>query len=59
MQRTSSRAENIAVALAAVLLIGVIPCLNIFLSPEHYFYVSDFTINLYGKCIGPTRNLAL
>jgi urea transport system permease protein len=27
----------------------VLPCLNAFVPPDHFFHVSNFTINLYGK----------
>jgi urea transport system permease protein len=41
--------EKCAVALGALILLIALPSLNLFLPKDSFFYVSDFTINLYGK----------
>jgi len=50
MQRAKMRKfENWAVALAALFLLVVLPCLNAFTPEGSFLHVSNFTINLYGK----------
>ena len=41
--------ELLFVALAALIGIVVLPCLNAFVPPESFFHVSNFSINIYGK----------
>jgi urea transport system permease protein len=49
LQRIPNRVESLGVALAALLLIVVVPCLNAFTPADSVFHVTDFSINLYGK----------
>jgi urea transport system permease protein len=49
MQPAAKKLEALAVAGAAVFLLVVLPCLNLFPSPNSFFHVSNFQINLYGK----------
>ena len=37
------------VAIAAVIGIIVLPCLNAFVPPDNFFHVSNFSVNIYGK----------
>ena len=43
------RYEAWGVAIAAAVILGVLPALNTFLPDTHPLHVSNFTINLYGK----------
>jgi urea transport system permease protein len=49
LRRIPSSVELVCVAIAAVLLIVIIPCLNAFTPPDTFLHISDFSINLYGK----------
>ncbi|HZZ59270.1 MAG TPA: hypothetical protein VFE31_15670, partial [Opitutaceae bacterium] len=49
LRRIPARAEHIAVALAAIVFVIVLPGLNAFAPAASALHVSDFTINLYGK----------
>jgi urea transport system permease protein len=44
-----SKSEKVAVTVAGLSLIVIVPCLNAFLPADHFLHLSDFTINLYGK----------
>jgi urea transport system permease protein len=37
------------IAVAAVIGIIVLPCLNAFVPPDNFFHVSNFSVNIYGK----------
>src|SRR5277367_1628741 len=49
MQATSTKYQRWGVAIAAVILLVVLPSLNAFTQEGSFFHVSNFTINLYGK----------
>jgi urea transport system permease protein len=49
MQNRFRKAELWGIAIAGIILLGVLPALNAFLPESSVFHVSDFTINLYGK----------
>lgn len=49
MQNRFRQAELWGIAIAAILIIGVLPALNAFVPETSAFHLSDFTINLYGK----------
>lgn len=49
MSPSSSKRELILVALAAFVILLVLPCLNAFFPPDSAFHVSTFTLSLYGK----------
>lgn len=49
MDKTFGRKELIGIGLAAVIGLGVLPALNAFLPPDHFFHVSNFSITVYGK----------
>jgi urea transport system permease protein len=49
MSRKSIKIELIAVMVAAVSIIVILPCLNAYAPAESWWHVSDFTINVYGK----------
>jgi urea transport system permease protein len=49
MQNKSRQAELWGVAIAAIVILLVLPALNAFVPESSVFHVSDFTINLYGK----------
>lgn len=49
MQNKFRQAELWGIAIGAFIVIGVLPALNAFVPENSVFYVSDFTINLYGK----------
>ncbi|MGB8354810.1 MAG: urea ABC transporter permease subunit UrtC [Chthoniobacteraceae bacterium] len=49
MGRSRIGFEFWGVVAAAVIAVVVLPCLNAFAPQDSAFYVSDFTINLYGK----------
>lgn len=46
---TRQRIELTAIAIAAVLVLVVLPCLNAFTDPGSALHVSNFTINVWGK----------
>jgi len=48
MRRTTTKFENWGVAIAALVFVIVLPCLNV-LPESSSLHVSNFTINLYGK----------
>lgn len=54
MSRQTKRWEFLGIAVVAMAIIVVLPCLNAFTTPESAFHVSDFKINLYAKylCYG-------
>lgn len=54
MSTTRQRIELAAIAVAAILILVVLPCLNAFVPEGSPFHVSNFTINLWGKylCYG-------
>jgi urea transport system permease protein len=49
MQKSFRQAEMLGIAIGAILILGVLPALNVFVPESSVFHVSDFTINLYGK----------
>jgi len=49
MRRTPAQLETWGVAIAAFVILGVLPGLNAFAPVASVLHVSDFTINLYGK----------
>jgi urea transport system permease protein len=49
MPAPSAKRELIVVALAAFIVLIVLPCLNAFAPPDSAFHVSTFTLSLYGK----------
>src|SRR3974377_570016 len=49
MRRASTKFESWGVAVAAVILLLLLPGLNAFISAGSFLHVTDFTINLYGK----------
>jgi urea transport system permease protein len=49
MTRAVTKLEGWFVAIAALVVIVVLPCLNAFAPETSALHVSDFTINLYGK----------
>lgn len=49
MQKTFSKREVLAVFLAALVAVFLVPCLNAFVPETSAFHVSDFSINLWGK----------
>jgi urea transport system permease protein len=49
LRRIPARLEYWGVALAAVVLLGVLPALNTLVPAASWLHVSDFSINLYGK----------
>src|ERR1700685_2779972 len=49
MQQTAIKSETRWVAIAAFVMLVVLPALNAFTAPGAFLHVSDFQINLYGK----------
>jgi len=49
MQNKSRQAELCGIAIAAIVILLILPALNAFVPESSVFHVSDFTINLYGK----------
>ena len=49
MQKTFSKAETVAIFVVAILAIVIVPCLNAFVPQSSVFYISDFTVSLWGK----------
>lgn len=49
MRRTVTKYENWGVAIAALIFVVVLPCLNAFVPEGSFLHVSNFTINVYGK----------
>jgi urea transport system permease protein len=49
MRKALKTSELTAVAVAALIIIVVLPALNAFAAPGSLLHVSDFSINLYGK----------
>src|SRR5450432_2265280 len=49
MRRAIGKTELIGVAIAAFVLLVIVPCLNIFPSEGSFLHVSNFSINVYGK----------
>ena len=49
MQNKFRQAELWGIAIAAIVILLVLPALNAFVPESSVFHVSDFTINLYGK----------
>jgi urea transport system permease protein len=49
MAEKKSKLEMVLVALAALVGLVVLPCLNAFTPPESFFHISNFTLSLYGK----------
>src|SRR5437016_10718747 len=47
--KSISKRELLLLAMAAVIGIVVLPCLNAFVPPANFFHVSNFSINIYGK----------
>src|ERR1043165_7625929 len=47
--KSISRRELLFIALAAMIGIVVLPCLNAFVPPASVFHVSNFSINIWGK----------
>jgi urea transport system permease protein len=54
MESKRHRVELVIVALAAIVILVVLPCLNAFAEPGSAFHISNYTINLWGKylCYG-------
>ena len=46
-----SQREMLCVAMAAIMGIVVLPCLNSFVPPASFWHESNFRINVYGKYI--------
>ena len=49
MGLTFKKYELRIIALVSVVGLVVLPCLNAYVPPENFFYISNFTINIYGK----------
>src|SRR5215207_154056 len=49
MDTKRHRIEIVIVAIATLLLLILVPCLNAFTTPDSPLHVSNFTINLWGK----------
>src|ERR1700722_12107190 len=49
MQNKLRQAELLGIAIAAIVILLVLPALNAFVPESSVFHISDFTINLYGK----------
>jgi urea transport system permease protein len=49
MQRPAIKSETRWVAIAAFVMLVLLPALNAFTAPGTFLHVSDFSINLYGK----------
>src|SRR6266478_5351254 len=49
MHRTTTKTGKWALAIAAAVVIVILPGLNAFTPPGTFLHVSDFSINLYGK----------
>src|SRR5215207_3101140 len=49
MDTKRHRIEIVIVAIATLLLLILVPCLNAFTAPDSPLHVSNFTINLWGK----------
>jgi urea transport system permease protein len=49
MTRTFPKRELLFIALAAFIGLVVLPCLNAFAPPDSAFYISPFTLGVYGK----------
>src|SRR6185295_17799026 len=49
MRRTVTKFESWGVAIAALVFVVVLPCLNAFVPEGSFLHVSNFSINLYGK----------
>jgi urea transport system permease protein len=49
MARTFQKRELWILSLAALIGLIVLPCLNAFAPPDSFFYISPFTLSLYGK----------
>ncbi len=49
MARSFSRREFLLVALATLIGVVLLPCLNAFTAPESVLHVSTFSLSLYGK----------
>src|SRR3954462_4114393 len=49
MRRTVTKFESWGVAIAALVFVVVLPCLNAFVPEGNFLHVSNFTINVYGK----------
>src|SRR3954464_10543242 len=47
--KSISKRELLLLAIAAVIGIVVLPCLNAFVPPTSIWHVSNFSINIYGK----------
>ncbi len=49
MMASISKRELLLVAIAAIIGVVVLPCLNAFVPPTSFLHVSNFSINIYGK----------
>ena len=49
MTRTFPKRELFFISLAAVIGLVMLPCLNAFAPPDSFFYISPFTLSVYGK----------
>src|SRR3954468_3588034 len=49
MRRTVTKFESWGVAIASLVFVIVLPCLNAFVPEGSFLHVSNFTINVYGK----------
>ena len=49
MYASISKRELLLLAIAALIGIVVLPCLNAFVPPTSFWHVSNFSINIYGK----------
>src|ERR1041385_466741 len=49
--KSISKRELLLLAIAAVIGIVVLPCLNAFVPPTSFFHISNFSINVWGKFV--------
>src|SRR5437762_14219624 len=49
MNAAISKRELLLLAIAALIGIVLLPCLNAFVPPTSFWHVSNFSINVYGK----------
>jgi urea transport system permease protein len=49
MNKSFHKAELWGIGIGAIIILGILPALNVFVPESSVFHLSDFTINLYGK----------
>jgi urea transport system permease protein len=49
MQKTFSKREILTVFIVALIAVVLVPCLNVFPAEGSLFYISNFTVSLWGK----------